>query len=158
MEIDKYIKFDKHLTDICKKARGKVTALSRLVNIVPMDRKRILMKSFIESQFSFCPLVWMFCLSRELNKRINRIHERGLRIVYRDYTSSFSELLAKDESVCIHHRNIQRVALEMFKVKHDLCPELTKDIFTLANPKSKKTFIIHCSHPKRIVIFQFGTK
>ena len=108
-----------------------------------MNKKRTLMKSFIESQFSFCPLVWMFCLSRKLNDRINHIHERGLRIVYRDYTSSFSELLAKDESVCIHHKNIQRVALQMFKVKYDLCPEITKDIFTLdANPRSTKTFLI----------------
>ena len=143
MSIDKYIKFDHHLTDICKKASGKVTALSRLVRIVPLDKKIILMKSFIESQFSFCPLVWMFCLSRKLNNRINHIHKRGLRIVYQDYTSSFGELLAKDKSVCIHHRNIQRVALEMFKVKNDLCPEIMKEIFTfVANPKSTKTFII----------------
>ena len=141
--IDEYIKFDENLTIICKKASGKVTALSRLINIVPMNKKRILMKSFIESQFSHCPLVWMFCLSRKLNNKINRIHERGLRIVYKDYTSSFEELLAKDESVCIHHKNIQRVALNMFKVKYDLCPEIVKEIFTLdANPRSTKTFLI----------------
>ena len=63
------------------------------------------MKSFIESQFGYCPLVWMFH-SRSLNNRINHIHERALRIVYKDYYSSFEELLEKDKSFTIHERNI----------------------------------------------------
>ena len=115
LTIDKELKFKNHLLGVCKKASAKVTALARLVKIVPFDKKRLLMKSFIESQFSYCPLLWMFC-SRELNKKINHIHESGLRMVYKDYTSSFEDLLVKDESVCIHHRNIQKVAIEMFKV------------------------------------------
>ena len=143
LAIDKNIKFDQHIINICKKSSAKVTALSRLIKIVPLERKRILMNSFIESQFSHCPLIWMFCLSRKLNNKINHIHERGLRIVYEDYTSSFEELLLKDESVCIHHRNIQFVAIEMFKVKNNLCPEIIKYIFKLvADPKSTKTFLI----------------
>jgi hypothetical protein len=142
ISIDKYIKFEEHLTDICKKASSKVTALSRMVRIVTLNQKRTLMKSFIESQFSFCPIVWMFCLSRKMNNRINHIQERGLRIVYQDYTSSFDELLAKDKSVRIHHKNIQRVALEMFKVKHDLCPKLfRRNIYTCC--KSRKCKDIH---------------
>ena len=58
----------------------------------------------------------MFC-SMKMNRKINHIEERALRLVYDDYLSSFDELLRKDNSVCIHHRNIQRVAIEMFKVK-----------------------------------------
>ena len=72
------------------------------------------MNSFIESQFSFCPLLWMFNGSRRLNNMIDRIQERGLRIVYRDYISSFEDLLKKNESVTIHHRNIQLAAVEMY--------------------------------------------
>ena len=37
------------------------------------------MKTFVESQFGCCPLIWMFH-SRGLNSKINRIHERALRI------------------------------------------------------------------------------
>ena len=141
--IDKSLKFDQHVINICNKASAKVTALSRLIKIVPLEKKKILMNSFIESQFSYCPLIWMFCLSRKLNKRINRIQERGLRIVYQDYTSSFEELLKKDESVCIHHRNIQLVAIEMFKVKNNLIPDILKYIFQFnTNPAVKKTFLI----------------
>ena len=141
--IDKDLKFDKHVENICKKASAKVTALARLINIVPMEKKKILMNSFIESQFSYCPLVWMFCCSRKLNTKINHIHERGLRIVYRDYTTSFEDLLKKNGSVCIHHRNIQHVATEMFKVKNDLCSKMMKGLFKFSfNPHNESTFLI----------------
>ena len=58
------------------------------------------MKSFIEAQFGLCQLIWMFH-TRELNRKINHIQERALRIVYRDNSSSFTELLKKDNSVGI---------------------------------------------------------
>ena len=137
--IDKNLKFNTHLSNICKKVGNKVTALARLVNIVPMEKKRILMKSFIESQFSYCPLIWMFC-SRKINGKINDIHKRALRMVYGDYTSSFEELLIRDKTVCIHHRNIQRVAIEMFKVKNNLSPEILKGLFCLTNNDLSNSF------------------
>ena len=120
-----------------------MTALARLLKIVPMQKKKILMNSFIESRFSYCPLIWMFCHSRKLNRRINHIHERGLRIVYQDYSSSFEELLKINESVSIHHRNIQLVAIEMFKVTKGLCPQIMKDLFQFnTDPNCENTFLI----------------
>ena len=56
------------------------------------------MKAFVESQFGHCPLIWMFH-SKGLNNKINRIHERALRITYKDKSSTFQELLEKDNSV-----------------------------------------------------------
>ena len=97
--VDKKLKFDKHIESLCKKASAKVTALARLIKIVPMEKKKILMNAFEESQFSYCPLVWMFCWTKEHNDRINHIQERGLRIVYEDYTSSFENLLKRNGSV-----------------------------------------------------------
>ena len=93
------------------------------------DKLRILMKSFIESQFGYCPLIWMFH-SRTLNNIINRIHERALRIVYKDYNSTFQELLSKDDSVSIHHRNLQKLVTEMYKVKHNLSPTIMNQVFS----------------------------
>ena len=61
--------------------------------------------------------------------KINYIHERALRLVYIDYRSSFDEILRKDKSISIHHRNIHSVAIEMFKVKHKLSPPLMTEIF-----------------------------
>ena len=69
--------------------------------------------------------------SRSLNKKINRIHERALRMVYDDDKSTFNELLVRDGSFTIHERNIQSLAIEMFKVKTKIGPTLLEDIFLL---------------------------
>ena len=141
--IDKKLKFDKHLSIICKKASAKVTALARLAKLMTFKKRRLLMNAFIESQFSYCPLVWMFC-SRDLNGKINRIHERALRMVYLDYTCSLDDLLRRDNTVSIHHRNIHLLAIEMFKVKNDLSVEIMQTLFNLNNDSgmSKKSFFI----------------
>ena len=118
-----------HIWSLCKKVNQKVSALARIVNILPFQKRHIIMKTFIESQFSYCPLVWMFC-SRTMNKKINHIHERALRLVYQDYTATFEELLKKDSSLTFHHRNIHHVAIEMFKVKHNLSPPFMNEIFS----------------------------
>ena len=50
-------------------------------------------------------------------------------MVYRDYTSSFEDLLKRDKSVTIHHRNIQSMAMELFKVKKNLSNSILCNIF-----------------------------
>ena len=97
------------------KANRKLTILGRMSNYLSENKKKILYKAFFESQFKYCPLVWM-CHSRQANARINRLHERALRIVYDDHYSSFEELLIKDGSVKIHISNIQTLAIELYKI------------------------------------------
>ena len=67
--------------------------------------------------------------SRSLNKKVNSIHERGLRITYEDNTSTFQELRNKDNSVSIHHRNLQVLATEMFKIRRGLSSEILTETF-----------------------------
>ena len=72
--------------------------------------------------------------SRKLNNRINRIHDRALRLIYQDNSLSFAELLEKDISVTIHQRNLQVLATEIFKLKNGLSPEIMKELFEMQNP------------------------
>ena len=83
LTIDKNLNFNQQLSILCKEVSAKVSALVRMVKIIPFEKKRLIMKSFIESKFSYCPLIWMFC-SRKMNRKINHIHERALRLVYED--------------------------------------------------------------------------
>ena len=115
-----------------KKACQKLNALVRLAPFMNVDEKRMIMKAFIESQFGYCPLVWMFH-SRILNSKINRIHERALRITYNDKSSSFQKLLEKDNFVTIHHRNIKILATEKCKFLQGLSPPLMNEIFVERN-------------------------
>ena len=84
------------------------SALTRICKLMSLERCRTLMKSFIESQFGYCPVVWMFC-GRKSNNRINHLHKRALRIVYNDNQSCFENLLRKDRLLSIHHRNIRSI-------------------------------------------------
>ena len=70
------------------------------------------MKTFTESQFNYCPLIWMLH-SRILNNKINRIHKRALKTVYSDYNSSFNEHLDEDGSFTIYQRNVRSLAIEI---------------------------------------------
>ena len=72
------------------------------------------MKAFITCQFCYCPLTWMFH-SRNLNNKINRIHEGALRLVYQN-NLSFSELLNLDNFVTVHQKNLQVLVTEIYKV------------------------------------------
>ena len=89
------------------------------------------MNAFITSQFSYCPLVWMFH-SRTLNNRINKIHERALRLVYKNETFlSFDDFFKRFKSVSIHQKNLQLLfaATEIYKTKNDIGPKIMKYTF-----------------------------
>ena len=81
--------------------------------IMSLDRRCIVMKAFIESQFNYCPLIWIFH-SRTLNNKI----KKALRTVYSDCKSSFCELPEKTFS--IHHKNIQSYVIEIYKFLNNL--------------------------------------
>ena len=126
--IDSNLSFDKHTNNLCKKASAKLNALARIAGCMDFPKRRLLMKAFITSQFGYCPLIWMFH-SRALNNKINSIHESSLRITYNDRTSTFDELLNIYNSVSIHHRNLQVLATELYKVKSNMAPEILNEIF-----------------------------
>ena len=81
------LNFEEHLSKVCDKTSQKLKALARISSYI--------MRAFISSQFGYCPLLWFFC-SRKINNRVNRMQERALRIVYKDYVSAFAQLLEKD--------------------------------------------------------------
>ena len=72
--------------------------------------------------------------SRTLNNRINNIHQRALRLRYKDNKSSFKQLLRKDHSVTVHQKTLQVRVTEIFKVKNNLAPDIMKDVFELKEP------------------------
>ena len=135
----------------------------RLCSFVSFAQRKSLVNAFFISQFSFSPLVWM-CHSRTLNKKINNLHYRALRIIYRDDTSSFDDLLSKDDSVTIHQRNLQSLAIEIHKVAQGGAPSFMNDIFGMhPNANSMNVSgdtcsgkcLYHQANPKRV---RYGTE
>ena len=97
-----------------------------------MDKSKriLLMKAFILSYFNYCPLIWMFC-SRKSNNRINRIHERAMRIAHDDYESTFEQLLIMNKTIASHKKNLQYLAIEIYKTFNGLNPPFMDEIFSI---------------------------
>ena len=87
VKIDKNLNFTEHITKLWKKGSQKLHALARISKYLSKDKLKILMKSFVTSQFNYCPLTWMFH-NRTLNNKINKLHERTLPVVYKDINLS----------------------------------------------------------------------
>ena len=104
VNVDSKLSFEKHLNIICGKARAKINALGRVGPFMNIEKWRIIINAFFNSQCSYCPLIWIFH-SRLINNKIDRLHERCLRIVYSDNQSTFEGLLEKDNTVSVHHCN-----------------------------------------------------
>ena len=83
IKVDTKLNFNKHLNDVISKASRKVNALSRVVPYMSLSKKKILINSFFNSQFRYCPLISMLH-SRMMNNKINRLHERCMRLIYED--------------------------------------------------------------------------
>ena len=158
IKINNKMTFDEHVLKLCKTANQKLCALARMANFMSKNQRKVVMKAFIKSQFGHCPLVWMFH-SRKLNNYINKIHERSLRIVYKDEFSTFQDLLKKDMDFTIHQRNIQALAIEMYKVVNGLSPKILSDIFPLKKTKmyaSTSIFRSHIIHTTKYGILSIG--
>ena len=128
IKLDSKLNFNSHVHDICQKAGQKLNAISRITPYMDFAKRRLLVNAFFHSQFNYCQLVWM-CHNRTNNNKINRLHERCLRLTYNDKKSSFKDLLEKDGSVSIHHRNLRTLAVELFKVFKGLSPVIFAETF-----------------------------
>ena len=128
--IDAKLSFNMHIDNICQKASVKLNALSRILPYMDFNKKRLLINAFFMSQFNYCQLVWM-CHNRTKNNKINRLHERCLRLMYNDKMSSFKDLLVKDNTVSIHQRNLRALAIEMYRIRNGLAPEIMAEMFPL---------------------------
>ena len=106
INIDRSLKFDFHMLNECSKTNRKLTILSRMFKFLTFQKRRVLIKAYFESQFEYCPLVWMLH-GKQVNNKINCLHERALRMIYEDSTSSFDTLLEKGMSFSVYDRNIQ---------------------------------------------------
>ena len=111
--IDDKLTFKSHIKTLCRKARGKMRAISRLLNDLSDSQKILIFNSLTKSQCNYCPLIWMFC-SRTSNKMINKIHERALPCILNDHTSDFDTLVRSNNDTCNYHRNIQTLMVEIY--------------------------------------------
>ena len=123
---------NEHITNVCKGVSRKLNALLSASYLLSYQQKKLVSNSFSSVQFDYCPLIWIFSSIRSY-KKINKLHERSLRLCHNDYTSSYDELLSKQDLVNIHVRNIQQLMIEIFKCLKGISSPSRNEIFRLGN-------------------------
>ena len=125
---DTKLKFDKHIDNICNKASRQINALARLSRKLDYESKIAIFNSFIKSNFNYCPLVWMCCDKRNVD-RIEKLQCRALRFVCNDFVSNYECLLDRCGMKPLHVERLQKLALKVFKCVHKICPSYMNDMF-----------------------------
>ena len=128
--IDNKLTFKSHLKNICKKANQKLNALARITKFTSLFQRKTLLNSFIKSQFSYYLLIWIFTF-KGLSKKINRIHEKSLRLVLNDHQSTLDEMLDTLNEKTIHQQCIDRLLTEVYKFMNGYSPNIMNDVFHL---------------------------
>ena len=69
--------------------------------------------------------------NKSIKNRINSLHERALRLTYCDHSSNFQEIL--HNFVTLHQKNIQALAILMYKVTNNIAPTIISELFSFSN-------------------------
>ena len=128
VEIDDKLSFSQHISTICAKAGRQLNALARLRHVLNTKTKMIIFNSFIVCHFNYCPLVWHHC-SKDSMTKMEKVQERGLRIVFNDNISSYEELLAKANKKTLYVERLKKIALLVFKCTNNDGPSVLHNLF-----------------------------
>ena len=103
---------------ICRTANYKLHALRRIRKYLSLEKAKLLCNAFINSQFNYAPLLWMFCRKKQYLK-IQKIHHKALKVVYNS-NKNYDELLRDNNEFSIHQRHLRALICEVFKSLNNL--------------------------------------
>ena len=129
-----HLVFSKHISELSIKASQRVGVLSRLRNLIPTEAKLLLYKSSILAYLTYCDLIRYFCKTSDARK-VERVQERTLRIVYNTHSVEYSNLLNRANLPSLQNRRLQDLATLTYKVKYALVPSNVVDIFSVKSSK-----------------------
>ena len=110
INIDNKLKFDKHITGLCRKVSAQLAVLNRFKNILSTDVKLKLYNAFILAHLNYCNIVWNHCGARNRDK-LEKVNKRALRFILNDKTSPYELLLAKTKTVSLNKTTSPRIII-----------------------------------------------
>ena len=148
VSIDRTLSFTQHVRDMCTRAARQLNALARISRYLDMDSRFVIFKSFIMSNFTYCPLAWHFC-GKQNNDKMEKVQERALRILYRDYVSSYHELIERAETTTVFLARVKTLVLEVFKCTQALNPPCLNSLFEIKDTCYSFRNSVKLIQPKR---------
>ena len=133
VKIDERLTFDDNISALCAKASHDISALRRIVKYLTMDNRMSIYNAFIASNFNYCNTVWHFCSNRSLYK-LEKVHKQALKVVLKDYSSSYRKLLDKVSKPTLYVSRLKDITVEAYKCKANENPD---DVNVMLNPLIK---------------------
>ena len=124
--IDKKLTFKQHIENLCRKAQYRLHVLRRIRKLI--EKTKILGNAYIDSQFNYAPLLWMFC-RKTLYSKIEKIHHKTLKVIY-ESNDTYDNLLLQSNTVSVHQRHLRLLMTEIYKSISQLSPEFMWSYFT----------------------------
>ena len=128
IKIDKNLTFKKYISELCTRALYKLHTLRRTRKCLTVEKAKLLTNVFINSQFNYAPLMWMFANKCSID-RILKIHKRTVKIVYDVYDESYENLLNRSGDISIHQKHLRYLAIEVYKSLAKLNPGFMWNFF-----------------------------
>ena len=128
--LDSNLRFDIHVSKLCSKASNQINVLKRLSKFLNSENRLLIYKSFISSNFSYCPVSWLFC-GKQNSSKLEKLQERALRFVFSDLTSSYHELLTRGNLLSLSALRVRFLAIEVYKCVNGLNPPYLNDLFEI---------------------------
>lgn len=123
IDIDAKLNFTNHISTLCKKASRNVNISAKISSFIQGKNERLaIMNAFINSMFSYCPLIWHFCNVASIRK-IEKLHERALRFVQQDFISTYDELLRSSMCNTLILKRLHCLSIFMYKYNNKLLPK-----------------------------------
>ena len=116
IKIDGRLNLKPHVSDLCKLATRKLNALLRLKPYLTLEARKILIESFVYSNFNYCPLVWNFASAKAVNK-IESVQQRALRFLLDECESSYDTLLMKAKKPTMTVQRLRYLCAEIYRTK-----------------------------------------
>ena len=130
IHLDKKLDFEYHISELCQKAGNQLNALARISRFLDQDSRMAVFKTFLLSNFNYCPSIWHFC-KESSSKQLEYLQERGLRYVYNDFVSSYDSLLDRANLATLHLNRIRAIACETYKIVKHTGPSYNHNLIQL---------------------------
>ena len=156
--INDKLNFNLHIDKICLKPANQLNVLVRLKRFLGNQGRKVLINSFVLSNFKYCTLVWMLTNVKSVRK-IESIETGAWRFMLKDYESSCEDLLKKSGNPSMNLWRTRPLSIEIYKTINNLNPEFIKNLFKVrkTNTAHREQYKLNLEIPKSDHV-SFGTK
>ena len=130
VEIDRQLKFNLHIDEICGQTGKQVNALKRIRHYLDKKCKMIIYNSYINSNFNYCSPIWFFTNKSNMDK-LERTNKRALRFATNKESVSYENICKEENQLSVFRKCVKSIAILIFKARKGIAPSYVNELFTL---------------------------